>query len=179
MSFVKKSMVAVALLSSLTSAAQADNNIALSSVGYSYVDLGDGLTGHGGSVGYDINIPLDGESMPFKGLVLGFGFGFDAYGLSSESSSNSLSTAAGANIEVTLGYQIINKLTAKAGLGYEYIALNDSAALAGMQYTGSIVYQIGDSWGLEAIYTGGNLELVPSNQSYNTSKIGANLVWGF
>lgn len=179
MKLVTKSLVAASLLGALAGALQADN-IALASIGYSYADLGDGLTGQGGSVGYDINIPLDGESIPFKGLVVGFGFGFDAYGLNSDSTNNiSSSTAAGANLEATLGYRITKDLTAKAGLGYEYISLGDSVALAGMQYSGSLVYQIGESWGVEAIYTGGNLTLLPGDQSYNTSKIGANIVWGF
>ena len=173
MNILKKSLLVAATAAALTTSAMAGTVTSNMSVGYSYIDMGSGITGNGGTIGWDIALPLDGENMPVKGLEVGFGVNVDLYGLSGAGDSS----IAGANGELTLGYRMLNdKMVAKAGVGYGYLSPNSNLYFTGMQYSGAVDYMITDKFGVEGIYTYTTLSPSVGSGDFNTNKFGVNLL---
>ena len=174
---LKKSLIALAAVAALTSSLAASSVHSNQSFGYSYIDLGSGITGNGGTFGYDLSLPIDGEKIPVKGLEVGIGINVDFYALSGD--TGSVSSLGGGNGELTVGYRFMqDKALIKAGIGYDYLA-DSNLYFSGMQYSASATYKIYDNFGLEAIYTYSSLEPSIGSGTFDTSKIGLNLVFGF
>ena len=176
---LKKIIIAAVAAAAISTSAMAGTVGKTASVGYSYLDFGSGITGQGGTFGYNFTLPLDGEKMPVKGIEVGFGMNFDGYSLSSDSSTTIDSTAFGINGELTAGYRFLNdKMKVQAGLGYGYLAVN-SLYFTGMQYSGAVSYDITDKYGVEAIYTGTNYSPSIGSGNFDGSKVGVNLTINF
>ena len=175
---LKKSILAVAAAAALSTSAMAGTVNSNMSVGYSYVDLGSGITGNGASLGYDVAIPLDGEKIPVKGFEAGLGVNVDMYSMSDSSTVDS--SLAGMNGELTLGYRFLqDKAVVKGGIGYGYLSVNSDLYLTGMQYSTAVDYKINQKFGVEGIYTYSSLSPSVGSGNFDTNKYGVNLLFKF
>lgn len=138
-------------------------------VGYSTIDLGNGVTGKGGVIGWDAALPLDGAKIPVKGIEVGLSTAIEGYGLSGGGSGSSL---YGMNAEINAGYRFLHeKMKVEAGVGYGYLAMN-SLYLTGMQYSTAAQYNFTDKYGIKVSYTKNSFSQSVGDGTIDSNKIG-------
>ncbi len=163
-------LLMVGTLGATAALASNENIISETKIGYSYLDLGEGTTGQGAELGWDVSFP-----MSIRSIELGFGINADFYSLSGNDASYQ-SLVGGADVHGTAGYRFLDgKVKAEAALGYAYISLSDNFALTGVQYSGSLQYKINKRFALEAVYTAASLDPTLGSGTFDINKIGINL----
>ncbi len=166
-----KKLFKTTLLMSALAFGASTASAATMNLGYSQVDLGQGISGPGGGIGWDISLPLDGRFIPISGLELGFGSMFNGYSVSKDTGDGS-SFMLGISGEATLGYRFFhNKMKASAGLGYGYLSVN-SIDFIGMQYSANLNYNFSEKYGVKVSYTKASLSPSVGNGTLDANKIG-------